>query len=1174
MRQGSDIEGRRGAPVGVAVLHVTRSVSALAALLAELEPADMCAVLCSAALDPAQEAESFDVVRRAGFIPQLAVDGARLRAGFVYLAPAERRVWFQGSSLRVCTPSARERVSLDRVLQSLARVWGPRGIVMAPEPLGADGERGMHAVRRAGGAVRVAQAPRSERAPSRPPHESPREPDAPVSQTAPRSQRSAPAFRVQRLFPCSASVLARLRAAAALAVQRAGARDRVRAWVPACKTGGFVHAVAMLLCEAIAAAGSNQRVQVFGTDPDEEALAVARAGRYPRRAAIGIDPGLREAYLVEEGEGESALVCIRDDLREACFFSSHKLPRPAPFSRLDLIVCQRVLEGVAPSQRDDAVAELCGALRDEGVLFSLDHVQHLENGCFELAPEGHLQPRPSSARARASLALARSHRSEPPATAAVRREQARPPGETWPSPAPERPTTAQRIAGTPACRATPAPPAPAAAAKPELELLAEAIGSPLILLDDQLRVLHLSGSALRRFGLSPTDRNLPLDALVLRLPGRRGLQHAAARALETGATRELALDAGARTYLVRVSVGQRAAGRLVALLFTDVSALELATDRALLYRHQQAAVARLGELALGSCRLPALCGEALSMLVADIPVCRAGLVAECRADGALSVVASRGLGPDPSCTLRATGGGYELIERAVERAARGGDAPGRAEVWSAGSRAVGLSLAPDAVASASDATLFPSAPPLEGGAAWALVAEGVVLGVVALYSARGCLDAPEQERFVQGVAHVLAAAVARERTRQRLELEREFDAAVAGAGDVAALGRGLGRVLCTLLGVEALEIWCATAEPARAWQRHFPELSPATHAPPWPAELLERSELLYRPCAGCERAGEWWLPVPCGAGIAAVLRASGVGQRAPGRELEAGLAASARRLAPFFERLRAQRDVRLSEAERRRTLTELEALCESLPLGISIHDRTGALRHGLHLSPEPWLGRLYAEELPAWIARVIDTGESIRELELSVVSGAERRSWQCSIRPLRDDDGDPSGAIVVVHEPAEAEANAASSRAHSPRATRARPHSSVESRRWRVLIISDDGDEAAALAELFDPSEYAVETASRVDDTALRCLQQGPDLVLCDIDSHSIDLVALSEQIRATSGAGRLGLVALTRDSGALTRLRVEEAGFDDHLTQPVKRDALQRCVSRLFAAPAHRHQH
>jgi CheY-like chemotaxis protein len=122
-----------------------------------------------------------------------------------------------------------------------------------------------------------------------------------------------------------------------------------------------------------------------------------------------------------------------------------------------------------------------------------------------------------------------------------------------------------------------------------------------------------------------------------------------------------------------------------------------------------------------------------------------------------------------------------------------------------------------------------------------------------------------------------------------------------------------------------------------------------------------------------------------------------------------------------------------------------------------------------------------------------------------------------------------------------------------------------------VLIIADDGAEREALGALLDPASYALEMASRLDDAARRALERRPDLVLCDFDSPALDVIAVSEQIRALGAAGQLRLIALTRDSGALTRLRVEEAGFDDHLTQPVRRDALQRCLSRLSAAPVAR---
>ena len=55
----------------------------------------------------------------------------------------------------------------------------------------------------------------------------------------------------------------------------------LRAWVPGCSTGEEAFSIAMLLFEAMAAAGKQVRVQVFATDVNADSLEVARARRLP-----------------------------------------------------------------------------------------------------------------------------------------------------------------------------------------------------------------------------------------------------------------------------------------------------------------------------------------------------------------------------------------------------------------------------------------------------------------------------------------------------------------------------------------------------------------------------------------------------------------------------------------------------------------------------------------------------------------------------------------------------------------------------------------------------------------------------------------------------------------------------------------------------------------------------
>src|SRR5947199_3957283 len=60
-----------------------------------------------------------------------------------------------------------------------------------------------------------------------------------------------------------------------------GEDDPVRAWSAGCASGEEAYSLAVVLCDAMGEEAFRQRVKVYGTDADEEALAVARLGRYP-----------------------------------------------------------------------------------------------------------------------------------------------------------------------------------------------------------------------------------------------------------------------------------------------------------------------------------------------------------------------------------------------------------------------------------------------------------------------------------------------------------------------------------------------------------------------------------------------------------------------------------------------------------------------------------------------------------------------------------------------------------------------------------------------------------------------------------------------------------------------------------------------------------------------------
>ncbi len=143
-----------------------------------------------------------------------------------------------------------------------------------------------------------------------------------------------------------------------------GADDEVRVWVPGCATGEEVFTIAILLREAMDVGRPMPKVQVFGTDIDERAVAVARLGRYPRPVA-GLSPERAERWFIEDGGS----CCVAPDIRQMCVFSAHSIIKHPPFSRLDLISCRNLLIYIDPGMQDRVMRTFHYALKPAGTLF-------------------------------------------------------------------------------------------------------------------------------------------------------------------------------------------------------------------------------------------------------------------------------------------------------------------------------------------------------------------------------------------------------------------------------------------------------------------------------------------------------------------------------------------------------------------------------------------------------------------------------------------------------------------------------------------------------------------------------------------------------------------------------------------------------------------------------------
>ena len=78
------------------------------------------------------------------------------------------------------------------------------------------------------------------------------------------------------------------------------ADETVSVWVPGCATGEEVYSVAMLIREHMDRAEVVPKVQLFATDIDDAALAVARLGRYPTPLLNSVTPARLKRFFVAD----------------------------------------------------------------------------------------------------------------------------------------------------------------------------------------------------------------------------------------------------------------------------------------------------------------------------------------------------------------------------------------------------------------------------------------------------------------------------------------------------------------------------------------------------------------------------------------------------------------------------------------------------------------------------------------------------------------------------------------------------------------------------------------------------------------------------------------------------------------------------------------------------------
>ncbi|MBW4650378.1 MAG: PAS domain-containing protein [Kastovskya adunca ATA6-11-RM4] len=139
----------------------------------------------------------------------------------------------------------------------------------------------------------------------------------------------------------------------------------LRFWCAACASGEEPYSLAIVLAELLGTEEFRQRVKIYATDLDEDALTTGRQASYTVKQLSNVSENLREKYF--EQTGIDYIVC--KELRRSVIFGRHDLVQDAPISRLDLLVCRNILMYFNPETQSRILARFHFALNNPGFLF-------------------------------------------------------------------------------------------------------------------------------------------------------------------------------------------------------------------------------------------------------------------------------------------------------------------------------------------------------------------------------------------------------------------------------------------------------------------------------------------------------------------------------------------------------------------------------------------------------------------------------------------------------------------------------------------------------------------------------------------------------------------------------------------------------------------------------------
>ena len=138
-----------------------------------------------------------------------------------------------------------------------------------------------------------------------------------------------------------------------------------RVWVAGCATGEEAYSIAILLREWMDDNQQEFKIQIYSTDLDDDAIAIARAGLYPPNIVSDIGAERLRRFFTKEDAGYR----MKKIIREMVIFAVQNVIKDPPFTKLDLLTCRNLMIYLEPELQNRLIPAFHYSLKPGGVLF-------------------------------------------------------------------------------------------------------------------------------------------------------------------------------------------------------------------------------------------------------------------------------------------------------------------------------------------------------------------------------------------------------------------------------------------------------------------------------------------------------------------------------------------------------------------------------------------------------------------------------------------------------------------------------------------------------------------------------------------------------------------------------------------------------------------------------------